>query len=82
MMISTARHVEEVKRYANDLSALRTPTLIIWGDQDEVFPRPVAEDLHASIKGSELLVIKDSGHMPMWEHPDETNRAIVEFLRR
>ncbi len=80
VMTSTVRQVEGVKRYANDLSALNTPSLIIWGDRDEVFPLPVGEALHASIKGSELLVIKESGHMPMWEHPVETNRAILEFL--
>jgi pimeloyl-ACP methyl ester carboxylesterase len=82
VMTATVRRVEEVRRYANDLSTLSTPTLIIWGDQDEVFPLPVGQALHASIKGSELLVIKGSGHMPMWEHPVETNRAILEFLAR
>ncbi len=82
VMTSTVRHVEEVKRYANDLSTLRKPTLIIWGDKDEVFPLPVGEELRAAIRDSELLVIKESGHMPMWEHPDETNQAILEFLAR
>jgi pimeloyl-ACP methyl ester carboxylesterase len=82
VMTSTARHVEEVKRYESGLSTLRTPTLIIWGDQDEVFPLTVGKELHALIKSSKLLVIKGSGHMPMWERPDETNAAILDFLRR
>jgi len=82
VMTSTARQVEEVKRYAGALETLGAPTLIIWGEQDEVFPVAVGKQLHASIKGSELLVIKGSGHMPMWEHPDETNQAILEFLSR
>jgi pimeloyl-ACP methyl ester carboxylesterase len=82
VMTSTVRQVGEIKRYADALSTLDKPTLIIWGDQDEVFPLAVAKELHSSIRGSELLVIKDSGHMPMWEHPDETNQAILEFLAR
>jgi pimeloyl-ACP methyl ester carboxylesterase len=64
------------------LGGLAKPTLIIWGDQDEVFPVEVGQKLHASIKTSELLVLKDSGHMPMWEDPDRTNRAILDFLGR
>jgi pimeloyl-ACP methyl ester carboxylesterase len=82
VMTSTVRQVEEVERYGTGLPTLRTPTLIIWGDQDEVFPVTVGKKLHALIKGSTLLVIKGSGHMPMWEHPDETNAAILEFFRR
>ncbi len=82
VMTSTARHAEEVKRYGGALGTLVKPTLIIWGDQDEVFPRAVGEKLHKSIEGSELAVIKGSGHMPMWERPDETNQAILEFLSR
>lgn len=82
VMTSTARQVEGVKRYGGALATLGRPTLIIWGEQDEVFPVAVGKQLHASIKGSELLVIKGSGHMPMWERPDETNQAILEFLNR
>jgi pimeloyl-ACP methyl ester carboxylesterase len=82
VMVSTARHVEGVKHFAGALATLDKPTLIIWGDRDEVFPLTVGEELRAAIRGSELLVIKDSGHMPMWEHPDETNRAILDFLAR
>ena len=82
VMTSTARHAEELKRYAGALRTLVKPTLIIWGDQDEVFPVAVGKGLQASIKDSELLVIKQSGHMTMWEHPIETNQAILEFLGR
>lgn len=82
VMTSTARQVGEVKRHEGALAALAKPTLIIWGEQDEVFPVSVGKQLHSLIKTSELLVVKDSGHMPMWERPDETNRAILEFLRR
>lgn len=82
VMTSTARHAEELKRYAGALRTLVKPTLIVWGDQDEVFSVAVGKGLQASIKGSELFVIKQSGHMTMWEHPGETNQAILEFLGR
>jgi len=82
VMTSTSRHAEEVDQYAGALRSLVKPTLIIWGDQDEVFPVAVGKTLHQAIKGSEMLAIKKSGHMPMWEQPDATNQAILEFLGR
>ena len=82
VMASTVRYADEVARHADALATLRKPTLIIWGEQDELFPVAVGSQLHASIRDSELVVIKGSGHMPMWEKPDETNQAIVEFLSR
>jgi pimeloyl-ACP methyl ester carboxylesterase len=82
VMASTVRYADEVTRYADALETLRQPTLIIWGEQDEVFPVEVGKQLHASIRDSTLVVIKASGHIPMWEKPDETNRAILEFLGR
>lgn len=82
VMTSTVRHAEELKRYAGGLSTLGKPTLIIWGEQDEVFPMAVGEQLYGVIKGSEMVAIKGSGHMPMWESPDETNKGILDFLGR
>jgi pimeloyl-ACP methyl ester carboxylesterase len=82
VMASTVRYADEVARYADALETLRKPTLIIWGEQDDLFPVAVGSQLHASIRDSELVVIKGSGHMPMWEKPDETNQAILEFLGR
>lgn len=82
VVTSTARHAEEVRQYADTLGTLAKPTLIVWGEQDEVFPVAVGKKLQTLIRGSELLVVKGSGHMPMWEQPDETNRGILEFLGR
>jgi pimeloyl-ACP methyl ester carboxylesterase len=31
--------------------------------------------------GSKFLRIEKSGHIPMWEAPDEVNRAILSFLQ-
>ncbi|MDE2059597.1 MAG: alpha/beta hydrolase [candidate division NC10 bacterium] len=80
VVASTIRHTDEVARYTDALTTLRTSTLIIWGEQDELFPVEVGQQLHSTIRDSTLVVIKGSGHMPMWEKPDETNQAILEFL--
>jgi len=57
------------------------PTLLIWGEEDLVFPPSVGESLHRAIKGSKFHLIQKSGHMPMWETPEEVNRIILDFLK-
>jgi len=56
-------------------------TLVIWGEDDRVFPLSVGEELQRSIKGAVLTRIPQAGHIPQWERPDLVNRAMIEFLR-
>jgi pimeloyl-ACP methyl ester carboxylesterase len=68
--------------FAKRIGEIRHPTLILWGEEDRVFPLPAGEDLHQTIKGSTLVRIPNAGHIPQWEQPDLANRAMIEFLRR
>ena len=63
------------------LSALQTPTLLIWGDQDGILPLETAHDLAEQINGSVLKVFAGVGHCPMWEAPERFNREVTHFLR-
>ena len=42
----------------------------------------VAEDLHAAISGSTLVVLPDTGHLCNIEAPGPFNRAMWNFLDR
>ena len=68
--------------FAKRIGEIRHPTLILWGEEDRVFPLPTGEDLQRTIKGSALVRIPNAGHIPQWERPDLANRAMIEFLRR
>ena len=67
--------------FAMRIGEIRHPTLIVWGDEDRVFPLSVGEELQRTIKGSSLVRIPHAGHIPQWERPDLVNRAMIEFLR-
>jgi pimeloyl-ACP methyl ester carboxylesterase len=41
----------------------------------------VAEDLHAAIPGSTLVVLSDAGHICNIEAPEAFNRTVRSFLR-
>ena len=57
------------------------PTLIIWGEEDRVFPMQVGRDLQKTIPGSRLETIPKAGHLPMWERPETVNPILFNFLQ-
>lgn len=55
----------------NKLSALKTPTVLIWGKDDGLLPVAYAEALQKKIKGSRLFVIDGAAHMPHRQQPEK-----------
>src|SRR5579859_2049641 len=51
------------------LPTIEVPTLLLYGDQDVRSPLTVAEQMHASILGSQLAVIPGAGHLSDMEAP-------------
>jgi haloalkane dehalogenase len=68
--------------YEGALARLRLPTLILWGAQDRFATPRMAERFHAEIPGSEVIVLEQAGHFVWEDAPDETTRALVDFLER
>ncbi len=56
------------------------PTLIIIGSADQMTPPKYGQYLHEQIVGSELVQIKDGGHMMAVEKPVELAQAVARFL--
>jgi pimeloyl-ACP methyl ester carboxylesterase len=59
---------------------ITTPTLILWGDQDSLTPPDIGQAYNAAIKGSRLVVFRNTGHVPMEEVPEQSARVVREFL--
>jgi abhydrolase domain-containing protein 6 len=62
------------------IGEIRTKTLILWGDTDRVFPASGAPVLQKGIKNSKVIIMKDCGHVPMLERPEETAKYYLEFI--
>src|SRR5574340_152532 len=62
------------------LHEIRVPTLIVHGRQDGRVPLARAEELHAEIPGSRLVVLEDCGHWPHVEKRTEFVAAVKDFL--
>jgi pimeloyl-ACP methyl ester carboxylesterase len=61
------------------LPRIAVPTLLLYGELDQRSPLHVAEDLHAAIPASRLVVLRDVGHLANAERPDEFNEAVRAF---
>lgn len=63
-----------------DLSRITAPTLIIWGDQDAMIPATHGPRFDAAIPNSQLVLMQNTGHVPMEEWPVETAELVKDFM--
>jgi 2-hydroxy-6-oxonona-2,4-dienedioate hydrolase len=61
-------------------SKINVPTLLAWTDHDPTSTVEEAKPIQDMIPNSELVVIKDAGHWPQWEKPEEFNSIVTNFL--
>jgi len=63
------------------LPQIQAPVLIIWGDHDRILDVSGAPILEQGLKNHQTLIMKDTGHIPMMERPEETAAAYKSFLK-
>jgi 2-hydroxy-6-oxonona-2,4-dienedioate hydrolase len=66
----------------DEVSQIRQPTLLIWGNNDSITPPFVGKEFQKLIPNSELHFIDKCGHAPMMETPEEFNAILLKFLRK
>ena len=66
----------------DELSAIKQPTLLVWGNNDTITPPFVAREFQRLIPNSELHFIDKCGHAPMMEQPEEFNAILHKFLKK
>ena len=67
---------------SKELPNIKTPTLLIWGENDLVTPPEVAVEFKSLLPNSELTWIKKCGHAPMMEYPQEFNEILFNWLNK
>ena len=64
-----------------DLEAVRVPTLLVWGEHDQLVPPALAAVFRSTIADARLVVVPECGHVPMYERPGEVAGIVAAFLR-
>ncbi|KAK2662968.1 hypothetical protein Ddye_001542 [Dipteronia dyeriana] len=68
-------------RKLSNLPKIKQPTLIVWGEQDQIFPLELGHRLKRHIGESAALVtIRDAGHAVNLEKPKDFLKHLKSFL--
>jgi non-heme chloroperoxidase len=64
-----------------DLPKIDVPTLVVQGTEDRILPiGATGRRLPALIKGLKYIEVEGGPHNIGWTHPEEVNRALLDFL--
>lgn len=71
---------------SDKISGILTPVLFICGRYDTNVPVFDAQKMYSSIgtkkENKELVVLKQSGHLPMMTEPEQLSTVILEFIQK
>ena len=79
-VLTTARNWDAC-RIQDDAQYIKQPTLIIWGENDQVIPIHNGEFLYRNILNSRFVVLKNCGHIPQEEKPEIFIDLVTEFAK-
>lgn len=65
--------------FGDKLSEINQQTLILWGENDRILGTVDADKFKEAITNSQLIWIKNCGHVPHLEQPEITAKYILEF---
>jgi pimeloyl-ACP methyl ester carboxylesterase len=71
----------DITALESKLNKITAPTLIVWGDKDKVIDVSSVLIFKKKIKNSQSAIIKECGHLPMMEKPQETASIYQNFLK-
>jgi pimeloyl-ACP methyl ester carboxylesterase len=63
-----------------DIASITSPTLIVWGERDDLLSREQEEELAGAIPRSQLVVYENTGHLVLWEQPERVARDLTTFV--
>ena len=79
-LLATSRNWS-ADRIEKDAHLVNHPTLIIWGEEDNVIPIRNGHKLHDAILNSRFVVLKNCGHVPQEEKSEIFTELVTEFCR-
>ena len=65
----------------DDLKTISHPTLVFWSDKNPGSGPDVGERIASVIPGAAYYCMLDAAHWPQWEHPEEHDQVIANFLK-
>lgn len=71
----------ETEALEPDLLKIKARTFVLWGDHDRVLDVSCVEALKNGLPDCTAVIMKDCGHVPMIERPQEAAKHYLAFLK-
>jgi pimeloyl-ACP methyl ester carboxylesterase len=70
--------------FSDDMDAIETPTLLLWGRYDGIVPIEAMDAARESLTNApvETAVLEDSAHFPFLEEPEPFAQTVLDFVSR
>jgi rifampin ADP-ribosylating transferase len=63
-----------------EAGTIHVPTLMLWGERDDLLTRADQEALAAAIPGARLQTYAETGHLVLWEQPARVAADVTAFV--
>jgi pimeloyl-ACP methyl ester carboxylesterase len=81
-LVATLRAIAGRADLTPVLETIHVPTLVIWGEEDQLIPPPQSRSMVPRIRGGSGIGIPWAGHLPSLEAPEAFDRALIDILAR
>jgi pimeloyl-ACP methyl ester carboxylesterase len=69
-----------VATYRDKLGRIKVPTLVVWGEKDDLIPVEQADELAKAIPNAQKLILPGAGHPCYLDAPAAFHRGLLGFL--
>ena len=70
-----------MEQYLRALHKVRVPTLIVWGEKDDIIPLERSDELAAALVDSKRVILKGASHACYIDKPAEFHAALLDFVK-
>ena len=77
----TVKELDVFEREARTFDASAVPTLVVWGQQDRIFPAKQTRTVEDYLPSARIEVKDGVGHYPQIDAPDAFARMVLEHMR-
>jgi pimeloyl-ACP methyl ester carboxylesterase len=78
---SAANPAKVLTDFTPRLHEIKAKTLVVWGRDDRFVPLDNGLKVIWGIPNARLHVFSQCGHWAQFEHADEFNRLVIDFIR-
>lgn len=83
-LLSTLRNgvINNAEEAYRNVGKSHIPVLLIWGKEDQVVPFQLSKLVMHLIPHAEFHAIDKAAHLPHYEHPNNVNSILINFLNK